>query len=69
MKLSDILSKASGIAALGFGSYAFIPALVELFQNGLAAFEGCKIASGPFFASLAAFVAAYATKSPLSKGK
>ncbi len=67
MKISDIISKVSAISALGLGSYAFLPMLAELFQNGMAAFEGCKIASGPFFASVAAFVAAYAAKSPLQK--
>lgn len=65
--MKDILNKVSGLGAIVLGGYAFLPALVELAQHGMSAFDGCKVAATPFFVSLSAFIAAYLTRSPIAK--
>lgn len=67
--MKDLFSKISGFSAIGLSAYAFIPLISEVIQNGVAAFEGCKVAAAPFFASVAAVVAAYLAKSPLQTKK
>lgn len=65
MKLSfdKALGAFGGLATL----YAFAPLLVEVYQNGLSAFEGCKVAAQPLMVSLAAIVALYLKQSPIKK--
>lgn len=57
------------ITAMILGLLAFVPQIQALVNQGIAAFDGCRIASAPFLAGLLAFIAALSSKGIFEKKK